>query len=238
MNAHNLRAYFEQLTHYLTWQDERMSELERQLVQLRRELNELKEQRSVRIERIEYKFDQLKIEKLEGQLHIGLSPEGAQSIEQLVTGGQGLEGSEDGFAVHKEVVTVGPPAGDPMSAGAVATDSAIQDIRTSAAERVAAYLAKDCADDIAAASNRLNMKLDEDYIDLMVDDLRRQVDARIRHYARAGIVSGHDPADDSLADAIASRVIRDIQAAVKRHLNAKNGGNSEGEIHHEDDRRE
>ena len=37
-------------------------------------MNSLKEAPSTKIDRIEYKFDQLKIETLEGTLNIGLNP--------------------------------------------------------------------------------------------------------------------------------------------------------------------
>src|SRR5690606_9664981 len=42
--------------------------------QLQTELTELKEQKGVHIGRLEYKFDQLKVETLEGTLNIGLTP--------------------------------------------------------------------------------------------------------------------------------------------------------------------
>lgn len=76
MNSSYPESYFHQLNEYLRWQTERIRNLEGRIELIERELDSLKGQRGVTIERIEYKFDQLKVETLEGTLNVGLSPTG------------------------------------------------------------------------------------------------------------------------------------------------------------------
>ncbi|GAA0491554.1 spore germination protein GerPC [Salinibacillus aidingensis] len=75
--------------HYYDWQqylatlDKKMKQLEKQVQHLESQLQSVQDKPSTNIEKIEYKFDQLKIETLEGTLNIGLSPEGLSSTEDL-----------------------------------------------------------------------------------------------------------------------------------------------------------
>lgn len=66
--------YFVQLHRYILWQTNKIRTLERRLSVLEARLQELESQPRTTIERIEYKFDQLKVETLEGTLNIGLAP--------------------------------------------------------------------------------------------------------------------------------------------------------------------
>lgn len=205
-----LLDYFEQLTRYLTWQDERIAELERQLAQLRREVGELREQRPVHIERIDYKFDQLKIEKLEGALHIGISPDGAQSIDQFVTDGMMQE--------QTELMNIGelPDSSDQEDDG---------DLRADAAVRVEKFMADECPNYIRDEAAKAGAPVDDDYVALMVKDIRNQVDARLRHYVRTGVTPQQGT---GMAEHLASLVIADVRRAVQRHLSAKAAPSPEG----------
>ncbi len=52
------------------------------------ELQQLKEKPAVHVDRIEYKFDQLKVETLEGTLNIGLNPSDLSGIEDFAVQNQ------------------------------------------------------------------------------------------------------------------------------------------------------
>lgn len=80
MHQPDWNLYLQQIQQQLNQQEIRIKRLEQQIAQL----NELTEkQKGVTIEKIEYKFDQLKVETLSGSLHIGLSPEELSNIEEL-----------------------------------------------------------------------------------------------------------------------------------------------------------
>ncbi|KPC97583.1 putative spore germination protein GerPC [Geobacillus sp. BCO2] len=73
----SIYEYFVQLHRYLLWQTKKIRALERRLRSLEARLREMEAQPRTSIERIEYKFDQLKVETLEGTLNIGIAPPGA-----------------------------------------------------------------------------------------------------------------------------------------------------------------
>jgi spore germination protein PC len=60
--------------------DQRIRELEEKISDLKQQIQENK---SSSIDKIEYHFDQLKIERLDGTLHIGLSPNELSNIDNL-----------------------------------------------------------------------------------------------------------------------------------------------------------
>lgn len=56
------------------------------MIAIQTELNRMKENPGTRIDRVEYKFDQLKIERLEGTLNIGLNPAEQEQVENFQIG--------------------------------------------------------------------------------------------------------------------------------------------------------
>ena len=50
---------------------------------LSKEIDALKDKPPINVERLEYKFDQLKIEKLDGTLNIGINPADLNNIEDM-----------------------------------------------------------------------------------------------------------------------------------------------------------
>lgn len=69
-------SYFQKLNDYLKWQTERIRYLESRIDGLEQELDKVKSQDRIRIDKIEYNFDQLKVEKLDGTLNVGIAPRG------------------------------------------------------------------------------------------------------------------------------------------------------------------
>lgn len=72
-------------------QQEPINQLATEVHQLQYEISLLKNQRPVIVEKMEYKFDQLKVEKLEGTLNIGVTPNSLGNIDELVTNDQTIE---------------------------------------------------------------------------------------------------------------------------------------------------
>ncbi|GAA5416669.1 hypothetical protein Pryu01_01707 [Paraliobacillus ryukyuensis] len=73
--------YVEQLHAYMKKQDKLIQNLERRLAEL-----EAKQQSSpsnTTIEKLEYHFDQLKIDRMDGTLHIGFSPEDLGNMDDV-----------------------------------------------------------------------------------------------------------------------------------------------------------
>ncbi len=61
----------------------RMAELEKTIKNIKQEIEELQKRPPIHVDNIEYKFDQLKVETLDGVLNIGLNPNDLNSIEDF-----------------------------------------------------------------------------------------------------------------------------------------------------------
>ena len=57
--------------------------MQKKIQSLEKQVSEFTKSSSCSIERMEYKFDQLKVETLEGTLNIGLNPSDLQGIEDF-----------------------------------------------------------------------------------------------------------------------------------------------------------
>jgi len=153
MNGLPPPAYFQELTAYLQWQTQKLQELENKVGQLQEQLDKLNKQRTMTVEKIEYKFDQLKIEKLDGTLHIGISPELSKSIEDFTVDGA------------------------PVQMTKSQTDS-----RARIRERIDRFLDEDGRKLIQDKEGYYRIVLGQDYAEFMIQDMKGQVDQRIAHY--------------------------------------------------------
>ncbi|WP_077623093.1 spore germination protein GerPC [Sediminibacillus massiliensis] len=149
MHPHSWTQYISELHHYIQQQDKKLKELEKRI----EDLEKNNQNNHTTVERIDYHFDQLKIERLDGTLHIGLSPEGLSSIEDMDVN-QALspmrEQKQDGT---KQLI-------DEMNG----------------------YLTKEGANLLNHLSNQYNRPLNQQEQDMLLDDIRKQLPARVRHY--------------------------------------------------------
>ncbi|WP_044748768.1 spore germination protein GerPC [Bacillus alveayuensis] len=195
MNAPFLYDYLMKLQHYLSWQREKIIKLEKKIAKLENELMDIRKRPQTTIEKIEYKFDQLKVETLEGTLNIGLTPSGAETIED--------------FAVSPEKVIIPQP--QPIM---------FRNIQT----KVNDYLTNECKDILKNIEERYSHQLDDTYRQFILQDIGRQVDERIRFYIQQKMNNGQIPASDSskeLEDEICEKVKRDIEQSLElfiKHL--------------------
>ncbi|TBL73058.1 spore germination protein GerPC [Paenibacillus thalictri] len=195
MNAGWPKSYFEQLNAYLQWQTDQIVRLEQKVREMSKEIEQLKQQRAIRVDRIEYKFDQLKVETLEGTLNIGLSPTGGdKTIEDLAVNGNAV-GAADGAEQPEMYARV--------------------------ERRVFQYLDEECSADIQSLERERDFHLSEDYRDFMIQDIRGQMEGRIWHYLKTTqrAAAGESEADQE--ELVFGRVKRDVLAAVEKHLDDK-----------------
>lgn len=159
-NNANMMQHFQQIYGHLNSQHEKVSQLEERIQQLQNQINNLKEnQTTSNIEKIEYKFDQLKVERLEGTLNIGITPNNNG-------GGSPIED----FSINQHDLNV-PPNNQGES-------KFFEDIR----EEIHKYLDEDCYKDIEFIEKQNNYQIDNNYRQYIIEDIRKQVDNRVRHY--------------------------------------------------------
>lgn len=159
----SVHAWYDQLAAAMRWQAEKLAELERGLRQLqeefRSEVQAIRERPPVHVEKIEYSFDQLKIESLEGTLHIGVSPPGEKAI--------------DDFLIQDRPIVLSDPE----------TYAGMQDIK----DELDRYLASDCWDELRQYEAEYRLILGQHYKDAMIRDLRSQVHDRVEHYVKRAL---------------------------------------------------
>jgi len=84
MITNELTSYIYNLGKYVEYLADKVENLEKQLKNMETDISDLKKQKGTHIDKIEYKFDQLKVETLSGALHIGLVAKSSKEIEDLV----------------------------------------------------------------------------------------------------------------------------------------------------------
>ncbi|WP_027408991.1 spore germination protein GerPC [Anoxybacteroides tepidamans] len=203
MSISFLQDYFIKLQQYLLWQTNKIQQLERRVAVLERELQEIKQRPQMTIERIEYKFDQLKVETLEGTLNIGLTPNGGA-------------GTIEDFAVSPQQTIVPKP--EPIL---------FRNIQT----KINNYLANECKELLQELEQKYSYELDEPYRQFILQDIQRQIDERIRFYLQQKTNSGYIPdaqTSEHVENEIFTKVKEDIDRSLEsfiKHL-PKQGGTS------------
>ena len=203
-NDYQLVSYLQQLHQFIEHQNERISNLEARTQQLHRELQEIKHRPTTNIEKIEYKFDQLKVETLEGTLNIGLNPTDGESIED--------------FAVSQQKVNIPEIRHEHLQ------------FVTNLETEIAAYLDHECQDYIRNIEHQMNRSLDESSRLFIIDDIRGQINERIHFYIKQYQEDIQNPSKiDKVYQVITNKVKTDIQTSISAFLhnmpNDLNGGN-------------
>ncbi|GBF72619.1 hypothetical protein PA598K_00882 [Paenibacillus sp. 598K] len=193
----------------LQTQTQKVAELERQVCELRARLDTLGDKPAYTIEKLEYHFDQLKVERLDGTLHIGMMPPGAES-----------QGQMDQFTVTpaypKPPIVAQPGSTAPGSQpqpGAVDTTSAANDPLW---QRLEHYMRHEAPQVLERIAEQRQLPLDHHHSRLILEDLGRQAMPRLAYYREtAHREGGAAPQAD---DAAITRTVNDIEEAMRMYL--------------------
>lgn len=186
----------------LLWQNEQIYKLEQLLLKQQAELVELKESYGTHIEKIEYNFDQLKVETLEGTLNIGLTPNGMNAIEDLAVP---ISSSQN------------PP--DPEEAHDGTPDFMYPQIQN----KVRRYINHELEKDLETLEVKYDKKLDDQVKAEIIRDIQRQVDNRIQVYLKQLRGSAQD---EQVQTDIVKRVKRDVRLAIGQYFERHYGKDS------------
>lgn len=160
----NIYQALQSMQAYLYNQDKKIFKLQQQIKTLEKTVTELQNRPPVRVDRMEYKFDQLKVETLEGTLNIGLNPNDLQGIED--------------FSVPTKN---GPIA--PKERMALFTD-----IETSLEQ----YLDTNLQSIMEDAGQQLNFQVDDSYREFILQDIKKQLPNRIEYYLNQPLRSSNE----------------------------------------------
>ncbi|MBY3621931.1 hypothetical protein HGO21_20625 [Acinetobacter sp. CUI P1] len=186
--------YVQQVFNALRMQAEKIQLLEKQLQDLQGDIDSIKNNKTASIGPINYHFEQLKIEKLEGTLNIGITPNEGNNLDEAMINGKPI-GEQEG----------GTP-----------TATALSDkIRP----EILNYVQEEVSSQFSRLEREQNLSIDENYIQMVTQDLLNQMDGRINEYVSqlptAEEGRGYTEEESS---SIVEQIKRDIVKAIEQHL--------------------
>lgn len=155
--SQDLYTYLQQLQAYVQMQEQRIQKLESSMKKMKEEMAQ-NDRQPIHIDRIEYKFDQLKVETLEGTLNIGLNPSDLQDI--------------DDFSVdQKELQT-------PYSPKKLFKRN--MEIETA----LLTFIEGELPQIVEEAEANLKMPKDSSYVEFIKEDIKKQLSSRVDYYLK------------------------------------------------------
>ena len=135
-------------------QDQTILHLQKKMKSLEKKIVDLENRPPVHIDKMEYKFDQLKVETLEGTLNIGLNPSDLQGIEDFsVPAKKGTLSPEDRMTMFTDI------------------DSSMQHFLDTSLQNI-----------VQETANSLQVQVDDTYYEFILQDIKKQIPNRIEYY--------------------------------------------------------
>ncbi|WP_426447443.1 spore germination protein GerPC [Paenibacillus sp. S-38] len=184
-------SYFRKLNEYLAWQTDRIRWLEKRVDSMAQEVEALKKQKGITIEKIEYNFDQLKVDRLEGTLNVGLSPQG-----------------------------LGPSALEDASAGGepIRTNTAKSESFERIQSKVFNYLNESCPAELGELERQYGVEFGTDFHNVMIGDLQSQVGPRIDYYLKSAAAPDQPVLTAEQEKWVEDRVIDDVRRGMQMYF--------------------
>lgn len=192
-NGMSWQQQLQQLYAHIGWQSQRIDKLEQTVARLEEELAALKDQKRIHIDKIEYKFDQLKVERLDGTLTIGVTPGTLDAIEDFTVNGN---------EIGDEQKTPQPPA----------------DLDDLVANNIKQYLNREAYEDMKVLEETYSQTLDDSFKQMILEDIQKQIAARIRHYTQQYRGAGLNKPLDAIVKSITDKTKNDIRIAMDMYL--------------------
>jgi spore germination protein PC len=190
----DMNQYLQWLQMYIQAQEKRIESLEETVKDMKKDIQQLTEKKSIYVDKIEYKFDQLKVETLEGTLNIGLNP-------------NDLSGIED-FAVQNQSLNT------PFSPKAQMQRS----MRIE--EAIYQYLETDLPRIIEDTQNKLAMEPGDSYLAFIKEDIIKQMPNRIDYHLKTQTAQKLSPERSTDRDELIIEALKqEIQNGVHVFLN-------------------
>ncbi|AZB42283.1 spore gernimation protein GerPC [Bacillus sp. FJAT-42376] len=189
--GNDMGSYLQQLCTCIQSQANKIQQLEAMIQKMSDDLQALKNMPSTNIEKIEYKFDQLKVETLEGTLNIGLNPTDPEPIENFEVIQKGQQVGKLEREVNGETYAI-------------------------ALDQLNTYLTEECIHMLEIQEQRHSRKLNEEQRKMVIDDIRKQIDTRVQYYLKTANFQEGDP--EAQADQITERVKEEIAQSVDHFI--------------------
>ncbi|GEB33040.1 MULTISPECIES: spore germination protein GerPC [Brevibacillus] len=178
--------YLQQLHDYIQTQNKKIEKMKQMIEELQQDIKDLKEKQVPSVIKNEYKFDLLKVERLEGTLNIGLNP----------------KGNDSGIGELSINQTMNVPSGEQKNSP----------LFDRVQKEIYRYLESDAYHVLERIEEECGYPLNDDYRAFILDDIKKQIDQRIRYYVNQLPADDLEPEQiDALVPKIVQKVKRDIE---------------------------
>jgi spore germination protein PC len=191
----------------LQTQENRIAILEQTIQKLQQEMRQLKDKPSIRVDKIEYKFDQLKVETLDGTLNIGLNPSDLANIEDFAVQNQSINSPIHPKAQMQRSMKI--------------------------EESIHQYLETDLPGLFKETQNQLNVSLDDSYLDFIKQDILKQLPTRIDfHIQNSSAINreGEGNTEESIIELIQQEIRKGILIFINHLPENVKGMNTQNEL--------
>ncbi len=177
----------QQLYQYIEMLNTKIVALEKQVNELSNELTSLKDSPKINVEKIEYKFDQLKVESLDGTLNIGINPNNLkETIDDFVVDQNGKTKSVKDLTPYRERIS----------------------------SEIQSYIEKELPSLIQDNEMQFQRSLEPSYYEMIQQDLLNQMPQRIDFYLENIPFIEEKHSDGEWERKIISKIKNDIQTAL------------------------
>lgn len=168
--------------------EQRISQLEEEITRLQHELTKLSKEKKIHIDKLEYHFDQLKVDTLEGTLNIGLSTKSLEEqIEDLTVNGEQIQTDFHEEEKIKEMLA-----------------------------QFDHYFACEFGSDVERLSKQYGVPIDPSFYPLIKDQIQKQLSDRVVHYMQQA--KQLETNDQHTKDYIFTLTKQDILTAIEQFL--------------------
>jgi spore germination protein PC len=186
--------YLQSLQMYIQAQEKRITSLEQTIQKMREEIKQLNEKKTIHVDKIEYKFDQLKVETLEGTLNIGLNPSDLSAIED--------------FSVPNQTLNTPLSPKEQMQ-----TSMRVE-------ESIYRYLETDLPQIILDSQKELSIQPNDSYLAFIKQDIIKQLPSRIDYYLKTNKPTERSHENDiNIEEKIIESLKQEIRNGVSIFLN-------------------
>lgn len=187
---------YQDYSQYIQWlqqcvqaQERRIAQLEQLVKQMAADLKQLKDKPPIHVGTIEYKFDQLKVETVEGTLNIGLNPSDLQGIEDLAINQAGMNMPVDPKAQMQRSMEI--------------------------EDSIYNYLETDLPNIITETQMKLNIQPNDAYLSFIKEDIKKQLPSRIDFHLKAAAAQNRTEENDNVIhENILNAIKQEIQNGV------------------------
>ncbi|MDT2048149.1 MULTISPECIES: spore germination protein GerPC [Bacillaceae] len=211
--------YTQQMHRYIEQLSVRVATLESTVQKLEQQIKELEEKTPINIEKIEYKFEQLKIDSLDGTLNIGLNPLTPDNLEDIIINNQTPE-----ITLPQQ----GPqnPSLKPLDRNI--TKQWVEDIYAS----MTSELDQHGYSMVQHVLDQRSMTIEGAYYDFIIEDVKKQLEQRITYYLNQVQSEELEQNFEAIKPQIIEKIYEDIKKGIDAFLtylpdSLKKGGHNQ-----------